>query len=64
VSDEEFYENLRMVEDFWEEKSDVTRYSGWETFKPFLLERRPDVYMIIENYLKAERAMNSIMRNL
>lgn len=64
MSDEEFYEHLRMLEYFWEEKGDVTRYSGWDEFKPILAERRPDLALVIENFIKAEKAMNAAMRNL
>lgn len=63
-NEDTFYEGLRMLEYFWTDKGDVTRWSGFEEFMPKLKERRPDVYLIIKNYTEAEQAMHSAMRNL
>lgn len=64
MTDEEFYEGLRMLEYFWGDKGSVTAWAGWEAFIPFLKERRPDIYLVINNYLEAEKAMAAAMRNL
>lgn len=64
MTDEEFYNGLGMLIYFWYEKSDVSRWSGFEKLKPELEKRRPDIAMVIENYLKAERAMWAAVENL
>lgn len=64
MTDEEFDTGLKMLEYFWEKNSDVTRWSEFEKFKPELEKRRPDIATIIDNYLKAERALSAAMKNL
>lgn len=64
MTEEEFYNGMRMLGYFWDNKGDITRWSGWEEFKPELEKLRPDIAMVIENYLKAERVMRTTMKNL
>ncbi len=65
MNEEAFEDGLRMLKYYWVyDDSDVTRWDAWEEFKPFLKKRRPDLFLIIDNYHKAEEAMCAAMENL
>lgn len=61
---EEQEQDIYMLKYFWDEKGDVTRYTGFEEAMELLKEYKPHIYIIIKNYLEAERAMESAMKEL
>ena len=62
--DSEIEDGLRMIRYFWKEKGDIKRWCSWEDFKVILQKERPDLYLIITNYMVAEAALNSAVENI
>ncbi len=57
-------EDLRVIQYFWEEKGDLTRWAHWEEKLPLLREKYPELVYAWEDHVKAEVLLNFIVKEL
>jgi len=64
MTNKELLESLRMVYYFLKEKDDITRWCGWDKFKPYVREIIPDVMAALDLKQIAEDALETALDRL
>ncbi len=52
-----------MVEYFWEEKEDITRWCDWEKKKPLFARDCPEPIRAFNSYIIAKRTISAIIKS-
>lgn len=57
-------DDYNMVQYFWEEKNDFTRYCGWAKIEPEFRAKHPEFFIAYDAMRDARRNFNQVLKSI
>lgn len=61
--DKEYYDYLRMLKYYWDNREDLEAYSEFHKYKKELKKRNPEVWLAWKKFKKYKSLMESVINN-